>query len=365
MLNRGGIESQIMNMYREIDKRKYQFDFLVTRNENGIFEEEIEKMGGKVHHIPGIKEVGLLRFILNVNNFFKNNKNYKIVHCHMNTWSGLFLNIARINRVPVRIAHSHSANQKKKGNDFLSSSEMIFKNIMKLGISLGATHFFAVGKASARWLYGDKKIVTLLPNAKKINTFEFNKDNRISLRKELGVPDDQLMIGQVGSLSPVKNHEFSIELLKKLNAKNNNVKLFLVGSGALQETLINKVNEYGLHDSIVFLGDRNDVNKIMSALDVLILPSYFEGMPNVIIEAQIASLTSIVSNNVTQEIDFGVDKVLFEDLIVDKWVDIIESQIKSKEKINLNIIKEKGYDLEEQVKWQEGFYEKVSSSSEM
>lgn len=364
VLNRGGIESQIMNMYREIDKEKYQFDFLVTRNEKGIFEEEIMSMGGRIYHIPGIKEVGLFKFIKHIHNFFKKNKQYKIVHCHMNTWSGLILNIAKLNKVPVRIAHSHSANQNKKESNFLSTSQMLFKNIMKMGISKGATHLFAVGKASAAWLYGDKKEVTILPNAKNIQTFKFNEKHRVFLRQELGISDDHIMIGQVGSLSPVKNHEFSVELINKLILKNKNVKLFLIGSGVLEEKIKNKVNELGLEDNIIFLGDRNDVNKIMSALDILILPSFFEGMPNVIIEAQIASLLSLVSNTVSSEIDFEVNKVIFEELNIDKWVNIIEKQIGMREIIDLNTIKQKGYDLKEQVMWHENFYAQVLETME-
>lgn len=359
VLNRGGIESQIMNTYREIDKEKYQFDFLVTRNEKGIFEDEIISMGGRIYHIPGIKEVGIFKFIKYIHSFFKENKQYKIVHCHMNTWSGLILNIAKLNKVEVRIAHSHSANQNKKKSNFLSTSEMLFKNIMKLGISKGATHLFAVGKDSAAWLYGDRKEVTILPNAKNIQTFKFNEEHRKFLRQEFGIADDHIMIGQIGSLSPVKNHEFSVELMNKLILKNKNVKLFLIGSGVQEEKIKSKVNEFGLQKNIIFLGDRNDVNMIMSALDILILPSFFEGMPNVIIEAQIASLLSIVSNSVSSEIDFEVGKVIFEELDSDKWVNIIDKQKSNKKLVDLSVIKQKGYDLEEQAKWYENFYNEV------
>ncbi|WP_214759715.1 glycosyltransferase [Exiguobacterium sp. s129] len=364
VLNRGGIESQIMNMYREIDKEKYQFDFLVTRNEKGIFEDEIISMGGRIHHIPGVKEVGLFKFIKHIHNFFKENKQYKIVHCHMNTWSGLILNVAKLNKIQVRIAHSHSANQNKKESSFLSTSEMLFKNIMKRGILKGATHLFAVGKASAAWLYGEQNEVTILPNAKNIQTFEFDQKHRAFLRHEFGIADDDVMIGQVGSFSHVKNHEFSVELMNKLILKKKNVKLFLIGSGVLEEKIKSKVNEFGLQDNIIFLGDRNDVNKIMSALDILILPSFFEGMPNVIIEAQIASLLSLVSNTVSSEIDFGVNKVIFEELNVDKWVSIIEKQIGMREIIDLNTIRQKGYDLKEQVMWHENFYARVLENLE-
>lgn len=361
-MNRGGIESQIMNMYRKIDRSKYQFDFLVTRDEKGIFDEEIKHLGGKIHKIPSVKKVGLYKFTKCIDSFFLKHKEYKIVHCHMNTWSGLFLNIAKRHQVPVRIAQSHTAQQGHKNLTGKAIAENIFKNFMKKFIEKGATHYWAVGREAGEWLFGTNIAQTkmkLFPNAKDLNLYEYKPCERNRLRKELGISSDTILLGHVGSFTPVKNHTFLINLICYLKKEGINSKLCLVGEGPLSKDVKKQVSTLGLSNEVVFTGLRNDVDKLMSAFDVLILPSHFEGMPNVVIEAQAASLPCLISNNITREVDMGMEILKFISLSAPEklWLEPIVNLKGIKRPVDSSNISNRGYDINSQVKWLENFYE--------
>lgn len=361
VMNRGGIETQIMSMYRKLDRSKFQFDFLVTREESGVFDGEIEKLGGKIYRVPSVRKVGLLKFIKSIDEFFKNHQEYKIVHCHMNTWSGLFLNIAKRHNVPIRIAQSHSAQQGIKNLSVKGFIENNFKKIMKFFIKKGANHFWAVGKEAGEWLYGKKLASTkmkIIPNAKDLGIYRYDPKLREELRKELGIPSDTILIGHVGSFSPVKNHEFLINLFEHLRKKGIDCTLCLVGDGPLRKNIEKKVSEIQMKENILFLGLRNDVNKLMSAFDVLILPSKFEGMPNVVIEAQAASLPCVISDSVTKEVDMGMGIVEFVSLskTLDYWENSIENSRKANRNLDMVKLKQKGYDLDSLINWLQDFY---------
>jgi glycosyltransferase involved in cell wall biosynthesis len=364
VMNRGGIETQIMNMYRKLDRSKCQFDFLVTREEFGVFDEEIENLGGRIYRVPSIRKVGLLKFIKNINDFFKEHKEYKIVHSHMNTWSGLFLNIAKYHNIPVRIAQSHSAQQGYKNHTLKGVVENYFKRVMKLFIKSGATHFWAVGKAAGEWLYGEKiaqSKMKIVPNAKDLNEYKYDAIARDQLRNELGISKDAIVIGHVGSFSPVKNHELLIELFNDLKKKVDNSYLCLVGDGPLRRKVEEKITDLDITSNVLILGQRNDVNKLMSMFDVLVLPSLFEGMPNVVIEAQAAALPCVVSDSVTREIDMemGIIKFISLNKSVKAWNDAILNIAKSNRLVDTKNISKKGYDLESVINFIEDFYKRV------
>jgi glycosyltransferase involved in cell wall biosynthesis len=367
VMNRGGIETQIMNIYRKLDREKFQFDFLVTRDEKGLFDEEIEQLGGRIFRIPSVRDVGLTKFIRNVDDFFKQHKEYKIVHCHMNTWSGLFLNIAKRHNIPVRISHSHSAQQGFKNSSVKGFIENCFKRLMKQFIKKGATHFWAVGKEAGEWLYG-KKIaqnnMEIFTNSKDLEAYKYDLKARERLRNELGIPLEAFVIGHVGSFTPVKNHTFVIKIFDHITKSGIDCRLCLTGNGPLKDNIEKEAIDKELNDKVLFLGLRNDVNKLMSVFDVLVLPSIFEGMPNVVIEAQAASLPCVVSSSVTHEIDMGIGIVSFkplEDSIYDWSKLLLSKNTQGDRHINLEKIRQKGYDLNSQIKWLENFYNSSSS----
>lgn len=292
----GGVESVVMNYYRHIDRNKIQFDFLIDEDSANIPTEEIEKLGGKIILIPPYQK--LPKYTKALKKIFKEN-NYHIVHSHINTLSVFPLYAAKKAGVKVRIAHSHSTSNPKE------ALRNMIKYILKPLSKRYATDYFACSEFAGRWLFGnkafDKGKVTIIHNAIDIDKFKFDEKACKSIRQELGIADDTLVIGHVGRFMKQKNHTFLIEVFNEVHKENPNSKLILVGEGPLLENIKEKVKKLGLNDDVLFLGQRKDVNKLYSAMDVFCLPSLYEGLPVVGVEAQLNGLNCIFSQNITQE----------------------------------------------------------------
>lgn len=289
----GGVEAVIMNYYRHIDRNKIQFDFLCDDDSTNIPYDEIEKLGGRIILVPPYQKV--FKYHKELKRIFKENK-YKIVHSHINTLSVFPLFAAKCAGVPVRIAHSHSTTNKKEWK----------KNLLKLALrpfsKVFATKYMCCSELAGRWLFGDKEFdkgnVYILNNAIDLDKFKYDEKLRIKKRKELGIKDDTLVIGHIGRFVEQKNHRFLIDIFNELHKKNPNSILLLVGQGPLQEEIKEKVHSIGLDDSVIFLGQRNDVNDLYQAMDLFLFPSLYEGLGMVVIEAQAASLPCVVSTEV-------------------------------------------------------------------
>lgn len=273
--NGGGVESVVMNYYRNIDRNKIQFHFLCDEDSTDIPYEEIEKLGGKVIVIPPYQK--LFKYQKELYRIFKEN-NYKIVHSHINALSVFPLRIAKKAKIPVRIAHSHSTSNKKEWK------KNILKMILRPLSKLYANKYFACTEYAGKWLFGKKvverKELNVINNAIDLKKFEFNKNAREDLRKELGIKEDVLVIGHVGRFMKQKNHEFLIDVFEKAIKQDDNIYLILVGQGPLEDKIKEMAKEKGIEDKILFLGQRNDVNKLYQAMDIFVLPSLYEGLRN-------------------------------------------------------------------------------------
>ena len=292
----GGVESVVMNYYRCIDKTKYQFDFLCDSDSTNIPYDEIEQLGGRVILVPPYQKV--FEYQKELVKIFKDN-NYKIVHSHINTLSVFPLRAAKKAGVPIRIAHSHSTTNKAEKK----------KNMMKMALrpfsKKYATHYFCCSELAGRWLFGDKKYdsgnVFLLNNAINLDKFKYDKKVRDEKRKELELADNILAIGHIGRFVAQKNHTFLIDIFNEIYKKNDNAILLLAGQGPLQEEIKNKVHELGLESKVKFLGQINDTYKLYQALDIFVLPSLYEGLPVVGVEAQATGLLCELSTDMTKE----------------------------------------------------------------
>lgn len=295
-MNSGGVESVVMNYYRNIDKNKVQFDFIIDEDSQNIPKEEIENMGGKIILVPPYKNI--ISYINVLKNIFREER-YKIVHSHLNTLSVFPLYAAKMANVSVRIAHSHSTSNKKEWK------RDILKNILKLFSKLNATHYFCCSEVAGRWLFGDKLYdrnqVMLINNAIDIEKFAYNKEEYNKIREELKL-DDKLVITHVGRFVQVKNHRLLIDIFNEIHKINSQSILLLAGDGPLLEDIKEKVNKLNLSDSVRFLGIRNDINELMKGTDIFLLPSLYEGLPVVGVEAQAAGVLCILSKNITKEI---------------------------------------------------------------
>ena len=251
-------------------------------------------MGGHVYKMSFREDLNLPRFRRDLENFFKTHHEYRIVHCHAYTIGYFCLKAAKEAGVPVRIAHSHN-------NETVRNMAYWPKLIMQRKYTQYATDLFACSEEAGRYLFKEKNF-QILKNGIDSHKFIANEKIRVEIRKELGI-DGKFVIGHVGRLHAQKNHEFLIDVFKKIKEKRPDAELILVGTGPLEKKLKESVTEIGLNNCIHFLGNRNDMNKIYQAMDVFIFPSLFEGLGIVAIEAQAAGIPIICSEGLPPEVN--------------------------------------------------------------
>lgn len=291
----GGVESFIMNYYRNIDRNKIQFDFIIDSDSKVVPRKEIENLGGRIIEIPPYQKI--FSYIKELKKVLKENE-YKIVHSHLNALSVFPLYCAYSAKVPVRIAHSHSTTNKKEWK------KNIIKNILKPFSKVFATDYFACSEHAARWLFGNKTFeqgkVSIIHNAIDVDKFRYNEEIRNKMRKELQI-ENKFVLGHVGRFVQQKNHDFLIDIFSEVYKENKNTVLLLIGDGPLEEKIKEKVNKLNLKDSVYFLGIKENVNEIMQAMDVFVFPSLYEGLGIVLVEAQCSGLPCVVSEEVPKE----------------------------------------------------------------
>lgn len=349
----GGVEAVVMNYYRNIDRDKIQFDFICDEDSTNIPFEEIEKLGGKVILIPPYQKV--LKYHKELKRVLKEGK-YKIVHSHINTLSVFSLFAAKCAGVPVRIAHSHSTtNQKEKKKNLI-------KQVLRPFSKLFATDYMCCSELAGRWLFGDREYdkgkVYLLNNAIDIEKFEYNEQIRKRKREELGIRDSTLVLGHVGRFVEQKNHMFLIDIFSQVHKENEDTILLLIGQGPLQNQIKDKVKSLKLEKFVKFLGQRNDVNELYQTFDIFLLPSLYEGLGMVLIEAQCAGCYCIASTEVPKiaKVTNNLNFIKLEDSSELWGINAVKGLNKVNRKECIKSIKEFGYDIKEENKKLENYY---------
>ena len=304
-MNRGGVEAVVMNYYRAIDLERVQFDFFVDETSSFPQREEIALSGGGIYLIPPYTRP--IRMIRTLVRLFRKNQ-YSVVHSHLNTMNILPLFAAWLSGVRVRICHNHStAHPGEHGKTLLKYALRPFARIF-------ATHYFACGETSARWMFGsrlfDRNTIHLLPNAIDFSKFGFSSQNRSDVRAELGIATNDYVVGHIGRFIFQKNHAFLLRIFEALLSLRPNAILLLAGEGELLEKSRAQATAMGIESRILFLGGRDDTNRLYSAMDVFCLPSYYEGLPVVIVEALSNGLSCVISDHVTKELNaFSVQQL--------------------------------------------------------
>lgn len=349
----GGVEAVTINYYRNIDKNKVQLDFICDEDSTNIPYEEIERMGGKVIIIPSyskpFKYHKVLKRVLKEGN-------YKIIHSNINTLSVFSLFAAKCAGVPVRIAHSHSTTNKKE------KMKNLMKQVLRPFSKVFATDYMCCSELAGRWLFGNKECdkgnVYLLNNAIDLDKFKYNESLRKKKRKELGIKDDTLVIGHIGRFVAQKNHDFLIDIFNEIHKKNNNSILLLAGQGPLMEDIKNKVKDLNLEDSVKFLGQRNDANELYQAFDVFLLPSLYEGLPVVGVEAQASGLLCYLSDDMTKETKvLDITKFMSLNNTPEEWADNILDDVKKYKRIDTSKeMTAKNFNIKEEAKKLEEYY---------
>lgn len=292
----GGVEATIMNHYRHIDRSRVQFDFVIDSDSTIVPKEEIEQLGGHVFIVPPYKR--LPSYMKACVQLFKKIKP-DIVHSNINTLSVFPLMAARFAGVPVRIAHCHTS---ASHGQFVKN---MIENILRLFSRGQATHFAACSVNSGEWLFGHKMIeenrVNIIKNAIDLRQFQFNNVVRIKKRAELSLAPNQLAIGQVGRFTFTKNHMFTLNIFREIVKIRPDAMLFFSGDGELRPKIEEKIHEFGLERNVHLLGQRNDVAELYQAFDVMAFPSYWEGLPLTVVEAQASDLPVVLSDTVSND----------------------------------------------------------------
>lgn len=347
-MNRGGLETMIMNYYRNIDRNVIQFDFLVHREYEADYDQEIGLMGGEIYRISALNPFSI-SYRKELNRFFKEHPEYQIIHVHQDCLSSIILKAASKNGVRVRIAHSHNISQDK-------NLKYIIKMYYRQFIPKYATDLMACGKQAGEWMFSGANF-QIVSNAINSTDYIYNQGIREKIRKKLNLKQDDLIIGHVGRFSPPKNHQFLVEVFYALCEKMN-AKLLLVGDGDLKEFTVEQIERLNLNDKVIFTGVRTDVNELLQAMDVFVFPSIYEGLPVTMVEAQAAGLPCVISTNIPQEC------VLIPELVQrlnltdakEEWVNAILKLTTLKRKNTSESIKESGFDIKEAAKQLENFY---------
>jgi glycosyltransferase EpsF len=327
-MDRGGAETMIMNYYRNIDRNRIQFDFLCMSDEEHHYDEEIESLGGRIIHIPPPKKSGVLAHIRDMVSAMKGYGPFVAVHAHTLHHSGIVLLSARVAGIKNRISHSHSTSN--VGEDRLIRK--VYFSLMRLLIHKQATRLLACGEEAGRYLFDDRKYeegrVTVLPLAIDLELYrDLSIDDSMRKRHALSLENTSLVLGHVGRFAQPKNHMFFIPLLKQLRDLGVDCKLVLVGDGSLREEFEEEIANNELENYVKLLGVRSDIPELMNMLDVFLLPSLYEGLPVVSIEAQAAGVPCIMSDNITREVDMGLGLVNFMSLDspIQDWTKLIVS----------------------------------------
>lgn len=352
-LNAAGVESVVNNYYRNIDHTKYQFDYYIEEDSNCKPPQELIDMGARYFVTPPSQN--FLKYIACLKKRFKEEQ-YQIVHSNMNTLSVFSLYAAWRAGVPVRINHNHSTAGKGE------IKRNLFKYLLRPFAKSFATDCLACSKYAGKWLFGkkytQKGLVTIFNNAINIERYRYSPKVRKQVRETLGL-EDKFVVGHVGRFCYQKNQEFLVDIFEDLHKKENNSVLLLVGIGELFDIIKEKVHKKGLDDVVIFLGPRSDVNELYQAMDVFVLPSYYEGLGMVAIESQAAGLPTICSSEVPREADAtGYVQFLSLSNPVHIWSEKILSFKTFSRKDTSGQLKNAGFDIKLEVKKLEDFYNK-------
>ena len=337
--NKGGKESYILNSFKAFDKKKYNFTFIAYDDEIA-YEDYLIRNGGRIIHLPQ-RSNGLFKYRKALDDLFKHNK-YDVLWANKTTLSSCeILEIAKKNKVPLRIVHSHSS------SNMGGKLTYILHSINKHCVRNWANEYFACSDTAGKWFYGDQPY-KLIKNGIDVDKFRFNPDIREQVRKQLGL-EGNFVIGHVGRLSIEKNHKKLISAFNEVKKTKADAKLVLCGDGEERSSIEEQIKQLGLTGDVILLGTVDNVNEILQAVDVIVMPSLFEGLPFALLEAQAAGLKCVVSDTISKESDivgWNVPLPLSEK--DEKWAKAICGLDISYDRADgANVIVKEGFDITE------------------
>lgn len=345
LLNRGGAENMCMNIYRHIDRSKIQFDFVKHVDIKGDFEDEIVALGGRIYHAPRFKMYNYFSYARWWRRHFQNHPEHQIVHAHFFTISPIYLRIAkRYGRTTINHIHGMTAGGGIK--DFIA------KRSAKV-----SDYKFACSELAGYWGYQSEKF-EVVNNALEIREYRFDESVRLAAREELGLSQFFVM-GTVANFSAVKNPFGLIRIFEVASKLNPEARLLWVGSGPMQNKIEEEIKKRNLAEKILLMGNRDDVPRLLQAMDVFVLPSFSEGLPVSLIEAQTAGLPCLCSDVITREVNItGLCKFISVDDI-EKWSEECKHISATCRDTAYMEVARNGYDISETSRRLQYFYENL------
>ena len=337
IMDRAGLETMLMNYYRNIDRTHVQFDFLTHRPNKGAYDDEIRNLGGKVYYAPRLYPQNYPAYFKWMKEFFREHPEYEIVHSHIDAMSFFPLYAAKKAGISVRIAHSHSSKLDK-------DLKLPIKFVALKFIPYVANKYCACGTLAGKFMFG-KREFKIIKNAIDIDKYKFNKEVRENKRIDLGL-NDKFVIGHVGRYCYIKNQLFLLDIFAEVKRRREKSHLLLIGKGEDENKIREKIHVLHLDDDVSLLIDRNDVDQLYQAMDMFVMPSLFEGLPVVGVEAQANGLPCIFSKKISNEVILSDQaQMLALDAGIEGWANTILS-VKSARNVNsVKWLETKGYNV--------------------
>ena len=354
-MDRAGIETMLMNFYRNTDRERIQFDFLANKPAPGDYDEEIRSLGGRIFVSPGYKSYP--RYLRFMTELFREHPEYKIIHTHNGSLMLYALESAKKNGIPIRIAHAHAT-------AIPVGLKNEVKKLIRPMIKYVATDYWGCSDAAGRFYFSEKRwnrSNELIHNAINVENFTFSEANRKRIRQEYGF-GDKLVIGHVGRMMEQKNQKKLLDVFAEVHKRRPDSQLVIIGTGELENKLRQQTRELGVEDCVTFTGVLSNVNEWYSAFDVFAMTSLYEGLPVVAIEAQAADLPCVLTDTITPEVKI-TDNVRFFGLHDDplRWAQPIMEIKPAKRVSRAAELREAGYDITSEAKRMQELYLKMYS----
>lgn len=355
----GGVQGVINNYYKRFDREKFDIDYLTLETVDQEFEEQVRRSGANIYRVRGVPERNLFLLEREVRRFFCKNNGYDILHCHQTNFDTIFLYHAYRSHVPVRILHAHSTS---------ADIPSIQLCVERFGAKRFATHIMACSMEAAVFLTGGafslKNDVIIVNNAFDVGAYEYCPSARKKIRERYHISDSTCVVGQIGRLSPEKRHIVSLRAVQRLRLEGANIVFVIAGDGPERREISEAIRAFGLCDSVLLVGSIRDVPQLLSALDVYIMPSRFEGVPMALLEALANGCPAVVSDSIQLPIcaDVGV-VVVPTDAGPAEWSRGIRQANDVGRLRRMDSLKAEGYDIERQVSRLESVYEELIDCS--
>lgn len=360
----GGAESRIMDLYRQMNRNEIQFDFLVHSNDIAVrkpefYDGEIQRLGGRIYVLPKFKVYNYLAYRKAVQKFFEEHHEFQVVQGHMTSTAGIYLPIAKKCGIPITVAHSRNAG-------VVRGLKGIATKFFRRNLVNKADYCFACSELAGADVFGEEAMrqgrVKIIHNAIDAGRFTYDADKRKKVREQLGLTD-QLVLGHVGRFNYQKNHPYLIDIFASLCKIRQDAVLLLLGEGQGMEGIKEKCRLLGIEDKVRFLGNQKQPEDYYQAMDIFLLPSFFEGLPGVLVEAQAAGLRCFVSDTITKEAQ-ATELVTYLSIEqpAGEWAKMINAEAVYKRFDTYQTMRDAGFDVESQAAGYQLFYQKGDSS---